>query len=319
MPGLVPMLNIHRIFPKIAIIGFGKIAEAIAGGLAPLLDMQNFEVTSPSLCNGTRTTIYPVGLNNREAAKKAQLIILCTKPKDIPVVCREIAPVIQKDAVIMSMGAGISLDTMKENLPYNQFIFRIMTNTPIKQKLSVNAMIHTDNVPAELVAMVKAMLETVGRVVYLKNEAQFHAFTALYGCGPAYMFLILQYLEAAADKHGLMLEDKEFRRECLIQLMEGSAVLLKNEGLTFEKARANVTSKDGATDAAIKNFEKAGLLDLIHNGIDAATSRSEAMGKENAGSKATVSQLSVFKPEVLEAKQTSSEVPNETVSKKFGT
>ena len=293
MPGLIK-LNIHDIFPKISMIGFGNIAAAIGGGLMPLLDMKKFQVSSPSLCDGTRSTHFPVALNNCDAARGSDLIFLGTKPKDILTVCREIAPVLKKGCVLTSMAAGISIDSLQSSLPPGQKIIRIMPNTPVKEQLGIIALAHTANIPSELISMVTAMLETVGQVILLDKEEDMHSFTGLFGSGPAYMFLILQYLEEIADQHGLMVENKEQRRRCLIQLMKGSSVLLENSNLSFEAARRQVTSPNGTTHAGVTRGEALGLKNIVSEVIGAATERSKEMGKENAESK--VSQVSVFKP-----------------------
>lgn len=316
MPGLVKF-SVHSSFGRVCILGLGNMGEALANGLKPMLDMTKFEVTSTKLCNGTRSTSYPVALNNCSAAKKADLIILGVKPKDIPGICREITPVIKKDAVILSMAAGVSLDTMQNNLPEGQPVGRMMPTTTVRKALGVIAL-KTINVPKALVNMLEVMLETIGRVVPLENEEKMHAFTGIFGSGSAYMFLLLQYLEAAADAQGLMLDDKELRRQCLIQLMEGSAVLLKDNNLSFEAARQQVTSAGGTTNAAVTRYQALGLQAIILEGIEAATKRSIEMGKENTN--ANVSQVSVFKPEAVSGKQKSPSV-DESVSagKKFGT
>ena len=158
------------------------------------------------------------------------------------------------------------------------------------------------------------MLETVGHVVPLSNEEEMDIFTGLFGSGPAYFFLILEYLEIIADKHGLMANDKLLRRKCLIQLMKGSSVLLENSELAFEAARRQVTSPNGTTHAAVTSFEKSGLLNLLMTGIDAAAARSKEMGQPAV--LPNVSTVSVFKPGAPKADQ-EPVVPE--ASKKFGT
>lgn len=86
MPGLIK-LDVHAVFERICILGLGNMGGAFAKGLGPLIDMKKFKVTSPSLCNGTRSTPYPVALNNCDAAKDADLIFCGAKPKDVLAIC----------------------------------------------------------------------------------------------------------------------------------------------------------------------------------------------------------------------------------------
>lgn len=313
MPRLIK-LNVHAVFNQIRILGLGNIGSAFASGLAPLLDMKKFEVTSPSLCNGTRSTHYAVAKDNPSAAKDADLIILGVKPKDTPAICKEIKHVLKKDAVVVSMAAGVSISTLQDNLPEGQRIIRIMPNTPVKEKLGVIFLTHTPNIPYELIKMFTAMLETVGEVVHLTKEEHMHPSTLLFASGPAFMFLFLQYLDTMADKHGLMLEDKELRRKCFIQLMEGSAVLLKNGNLSFEAARRQVTSPGGTTNATVTSWEKLGLFDVISEGIEAGIARSKEMGQTNTNP--NVSKLSVFQPRKVVEENSSSIVEEAVASNK---
>lgn len=303
MRGVKEITKLHHLFPKIAAIGFGNMGEALFSGIRDHLDLKKVVVASPSLCAGSRSTSYPVAKNNRDAARAAKLIILGAKPKDIPSVCTEIAPATAKDAIILSMAAGIPISKIQQYFSENQPIIRIMPNTPVKEKLGVIAMCQTLNMSREASQMVYTMLTTVGTVVRLNNEADFDSFTGIFGSGPAYMDLFLECFDAAAEKHGLMVneQDKILRRACLIQLMKGAAVLLENSDLSFAAARRQVTSPNGTTHAAVKKFEAEKFKELVISAVDAATARSKEMGKESNPAK--VSSLTVFKQTSAESNQ----------------
>lgn len=315
MHGAKKVLKIHDVFSKVGIVGCGNMMEAFLRGVGPLLDPKKFVVASPSLCAGTRSTSYPVAKNNRDAVRGAKLVIYGAKPKDFKSIFEEIAPVLGKDVVVISMAAGKSILEMQDYCGMAKRYMRIMPNTPVKEKLGVIALTHTPNIPDNMLKIITGMLETVGYVVPLSNEEEMDIFTGLFGSGPAYFFLILEYLETIADKHGLMANDKPLRRKCLIQLMKGSSVLLENSELAFEAARRQVTSPNGTTHAAVTSFENSGLLNLLMTGVDAAAARSKEMGQPPV-MPTNVSQVSLFKTGAPKADQDSVVLD---ASKKFGT
>ena len=281
MHGVKELVKVHKLFPKLGFGGCGNMVEAFLSGVMPLLDSTKFVVASPSLCSGKRSTRYPLAIDNRDAVRNAKLIFLGAKPKDIPGICEEIALVLDSDAVVVTMAAGIPLNTLQFYFGANQCLIRIMPNTPVKKKMGVIAMSHTTNMSTDIIHMVTSMLETVGHTVLLEREADMDSFTAVYGCGPAYFFLLLECLEAAADKHGFLVTDIALRRACLVQIMKSTAELLENSEVDFAEALRHITSPDSVARAALKIFKNHDLKTVIEKGIDAATARSKEMGQLN--------------------------------------
>ena len=208
------VLKIHDVFPKVAFVGCGNMVEALLGGIGPMLDAKKFVVSSRRLCAGTLSTTHPVAKNNIDAVRGAKLVIYGAKPPSFKDIFEEIASGLDEDAVVMSMAAGKSIAEMQSYCGMGREYVRIMPNTPVKTQAGVIALTYTPNMlndnkmPNAKLQTITGMLETVGLVVPLKNEEEMDIFTGLFGSGPAYFFLILQYLETIADAHGLMTDNK---------------------------------------------------------------------------------------------------------------
>ena len=157
MRGVNELSKIHAVFSKVGIIGCGNMVEAFLRGVGPLLDRTKYIVASPSLCAGSRSTTHPVAKSNSDAVQGAKLVIYGAKPKDFGNIFAEIAPVIDTDAVVLSMAAGISIGQIQHHCGSQQAAIRIMPNTPVKEKLGVIALSHTSNIPGETIQLITAM------------------------------------------------------------------------------------------------------------------------------------------------------------------
>jgi pyrroline-5-carboxylate reductase len=123
-------------------------------------------------------------------------------------------------------------------------------------------------------AWAESVLGSVGTVVRV-DEKLLDAVTAISGSGPAYIFLVAEALMSSAVGAGL---SPEIANALVRQLLVGSAKLLQQSAETPAQLRANVTSPNGVTAAAIQALEQAGIRDAIEATVQAAMSRSREMG-----------------------------------------
>ena len=122
------------------------------------------------------------------------------------------------------------------------------------------------------------LFRATGLCTWIADEALMNTVTALSGSGPAYVFLLCEAMQAAAEKQGL---PKETAQALAVQTFVGAAKMLSESGETPDVLRQRVTSPNGTTHAAVTVFEQGGLRLLVQTALDAATERGKALSKEN--------------------------------------
>lgn len=195
------------------------------------------------------------------------VIVIAVKPIDVTEIAKNISEKISSDTLIVSIAAGISLSSLSEML--NDFpIVRAMPNIAASLALSATAMSCSPELSEGNEMRARQVLEALGTVIRV-NEEQMNIVTAVSGSGPAYFFLLAQYLTEAAQEFGL---SSEIAHQLVVQTLLGSAALADGNG-SFSVLRESVTSPGGTTEAAIKKFDASHLDDIIRQGVRAAAQR----------------------------------------------
>lgn len=266
---------------KIAILGAGKIGEALISGLvASGVDPRTLVATTRSEARAAHlrdTYGVDVETDNRVAVADADAVVLCVKPAQIVAVLEEVSEELDDAddaAVIISMAAGVTLAAMEEAVASaGAPIVRVMPNTPMLVGKGVLAVAYGRYVTDEQREQVRAMLSAAGKVVEV-DEKQMDAVTAVSGSGPAYFFLLTEALIDAGVSLGL---PRELATELATATAAGAGTMLEADpdpvGL-----RAGVSSPAGTTVAAIREFEESGLRGAVYRAAAASASRSAAMG-----------------------------------------
>ncbi|MFE8071293.1 pyrroline-5-carboxylate reductase [Marinobacteraceae bacterium S3BR75-40.1] len=268
--------------PAISFIGAGNMASAILGGmLAGPFDAQGIWVSAPEDSHLQRVR-NQFGVNtttdNKHCASQADIIILAVKPQILRDVCQEIASVVQNTRpLVISIAAGLDTATISSWLGGDLPVIRCMPNTPALVGKGASALYATDEVDGSHRQAAEKIFASVGKAVWVKDEDQMHAVTALSGSGPAYCFLILEALEEAAVEAGI--EPSE-ARQLAIQTMAGAAAMAQDSGEEPAQLKRNVMSPNGVTERAIQTFEDGGLRDLIGRAYKAAQARSREMSEQ---------------------------------------
>jgi pyrroline-5-carboxylate reductase len=256
----------------IAILGAGKIGEALLSGLLrsgvsadELCFSEQYAARAASL-----TATYGVpALSNAEAAA-ADLVVLAVKPADIGALASEIAPALGEKTLVVSVAAGITCAFLEGKLPSGTRVVRVMPNTPMLVGEGMSAISAGTHAGDDDLARAEDLLSAVGRVVRLP-ESQLDAVTALSGSGPAYVFLLVEALIDAGVLLGL---SRQVASELAIQTAVGSSVMLRDSGDTPSQLREAVTSPGGTTAAALRKFEDHGLRAAVSDALEAARNRS---------------------------------------------
>lgn len=273
--------------PTIGFIGAGNMASAIIGGMLDSgFRAGGIWVSAPD--DAHLQTIrnkfgVSVTTDNRYCAQQADVLILAVKPQIMAEVCSDIAPVVQNTRPLMvSIAAGLTADTLDNWLGGGLPLVRVMPNTPSLVGRGAAGLFANSEVSDGQKQTVESIFNSIGKALWLEDENQLHAVTALSGSGPAYFFLMLETLEAAATEAGI---PAETARDLAIQTMAGAAEMAARSEHDPAQLKRNVMSPGGTTEQAINTFEDGGLRPLVEKAYKAAMSRSRDMARELANSK----------------------------------
>ncbi len=269
---------------KVVFIGAGNMAEAIVSGMvaadfcAPekiiMTDIRPEHLADLSEEYGVTTSV------NNGVVENAEIVVLAVKPQILTEVVKEIAPILQKETLLVSIAAGISCANIEAALDGERRVVRVMPNTPAligKGAAAIAAGTHADEADIEVA---EAILQCVGMTVRVK-EKELDAVTALSGSGPAYVFYLLEAMLEAAEEMDL---EKETARSLALQTVEGAARLMKDSGESAKTLRERVTSKGGTTEAAIHALNDENVKGSIVKALKAAHDRSVELSKSQTRS-----------------------------------
>jgi pyrroline-5-carboxylate reductase len=270
----------------ITIIGAGNMgASLLAGLMVNKYPAKALWITDPDTEKlklieqrfHVHTTIH-----NEEAVEQSDVVILAVKPQIISTVVKSIAPLIQeKKPLVISIAAGIREETVQHILGGKAAIVRCMPNTPALIGAGATALYANSFVDKKQHELAESILRAVGMITWLEDEKLMDAVTALSGSGPAYIFLVIEAMQAAGEKMGL---SSEAARLLTLETVFGSARMALESSESVHELRQRVTSPGGTTEAAIQVFEKEKIRDIFLNALKAACARSkelaELFGKE---------------------------------------
>jgi pyrroline-5-carboxylate reductase len=210
--------------------------------------------------------------DNRTVIQSSAIVIYAVKPQVMAEVLGETAGVLDISKLIISIAAGVPLDAIQAVVAKDLRLIRAMPNLCVAVREGATAITAGPHAKPEDVDQAKAIFESVGRCVYLKDHHLLDAVTGLSGSGPAYIFMIIEALTDAGLKMGL---SRPEARELSTQTVLGAAKMLLTTGTHPAELKDMVTSPGGTTIAGLHALEKGGLRALLMDAIQAATLRSE--------------------------------------------
>jgi pyrroline-5-carboxylate reductase len=262
---------------KLAVIGGGKMGEAIVSGLVngALFDPELLIVADPgderreslSETYGIECVAFGSEISHPKTA------LLAVKPQVIREVCEALAATPTFDPLrIISIAAGITTETLQSFFP-DASVVRVMPNAALMVGAGMSAVCvaqGTGRVEGELV---REMFALMGDAVLL-DESLINAATAVSGSGPAYFALFVEELAKAGEKNGLEPSDALL---LATQTLSGTARYLELTGATPTELRQAVTSPNGTTQAALESFEAQGFPSVVATAVKAALIRAEEL------------------------------------------
>jgi pyrroline-5-carboxylate reductase len=192
---------------------------------------------------------------NAEAVAGARIVLVGVKPAMVPDLLREIAPHLAADTIVVSVAAGVTLQTFADVLGADARVIRSMPNTPSTVRKGVTGLAAGTAATADDLALVRRLFETVGAVVEVP-ESQIDALSTVSGSGPAYVYLLIEEFTKAAVGMGFQESDARLMVE---QTFIGATALLEASGEDPAELRRRVTSPKGTTERAVAVLQDAHL------------------------------------------------------------
>ncbi len=265
----------------IVFIGAGNMAEALVRGIldARLSRPSHIRVTDvdQQRLKHFESSYQVTGFeHNAEAVKTADVVVLSIKPDVLPGVLKEVKGYLRRDALVISIAAGIKTRVLETMLGEETRVIRVMPNMPALVGTGAAAFCRGKLATEDDASLVKILFQSVGIIIRVEESA-LDAVTALSGSGPAYIFYLAEAMLKAAQEMGL---DKSTARALTVATVNGAARLLTETGLEPAELRQRVTSKGGTTAAAIDMMEKFHIRDNLIAAIKAARNQSQKLSKQ---------------------------------------
>ena len=267
---------------KIGFIGGGNMASSLISGLiASGHSPQHLWVSdiNPDALKALAENLnVNTSTSNDTVINEVDVIVLAVKPQILSNVAKSAAALIQQNkSLVVSIAAGISQQSLSQWLGADTAIVRCMPNTPALVLTGATALHANARVTVEQRNLAENIMRSVGIALWVKDESELDAVTAVSGSGPAYYFLLMEAMEKAALELGL---SEATARLLVQQTALGAAKIALESSESPEQLRKRVTSPGGTTQRAIETFEQGGFTELVSKALHAARDRSIEMSKQ---------------------------------------
>lgn len=264
---------------KLGFIGCGKMAGAIIKGISGSCSAKNFELIGSEVNSeiaqlaSDRLGIEVIS-DNMELAKRADVLLIATKPAYVLNVLEEIKPVFASDKLLISIAAGVSTSKINSLLP-QQRVVRVMPNTPALLGLGMAGVVKGALATDADAEFVLNLMSTVGKAI-LVDEKQIDIITAISGSGPAFFYQVIEDIARAGEKLGL-----DYEKSLLLatQTALGSAKMVENRGeLTVQNLIDNVATKGGCTFVGISTMKEENSAEMFEKVIADTAQKASELG-----------------------------------------
>ena len=277
---------------KLAFIGGGNMATALIGGLTKRgLQGGHVAVADPSaaqLDKLVREYGIKAAADNADAVADSEVVVLAVKPQQMRGVALGLAPSLAAARpLVISVAAGIPHAALARWLGPGVPIVRTLPNRPALNGFGATGLYAPAAVGAAHRALAESIMAAVSATVWVDHESQMDTVTALSGSGPAYFFLFMEALEAAAHERGL---PQDVAHRLTLETAFGAAEMARRSADSLATLREQVTSKGGTTAAALAVLDAAGLRAIVAHAVAAADRRSAELAAE-FGTRTTASAM----------------------------
>jgi pyrroline-5-carboxylate reductase len=275
------MNNIRRL----AFIGGGNMAAALISGLTKRgLQPKRLVVADPNqdqLKRLVREYAVDTAADNAAAVQGAEVVVLAIKPQLMRAAALQLAPHLAVSRpLVISVAAGIPHASLARWFGAQIPVIRTMPNRPALNGFGATGLYAPANVGAAYRALAEDLMGAVSATVWVEHESQMDTVTAVSGSGPAYFFLFMEALEAAAHERGL---PRDVAHRLTLETAFGAAQMARQSADSLATLREQVTSKGGTTAAALEVLNSAGLRAIVSHAVAAADRRSAELAAEFGG------------------------------------
>ena len=264
---------------NICFIGGGNMAQALIGGLLSR-GLPTTRITVSDPVEQIRHILEEKGIqtttDNVDAIKNADVVVLAVKPQVLATVLQPLKGLLS-DKLVISIIAGAEIQTISDLIGGSQRIVRVMPNTPALVQTGAHGIYASEAVGKQDRELTSQILAATGLTIWLDNEAQIDAVTAVSGSGPAYFFYLMESMIRAGKNLGL---EEKVATALTLQTALGAAQMAITSSNSPAELRKNVTSPNGTTQAALEVFDRAQISQNIQAALAAAQKRSQELAQE---------------------------------------
>ena len=260
-------------------IGAGSMAEALLQGILKKQLARADQIWLTNRSNRQRLEMLRerwrvcVTEEHREVCRNADVLILAMKPIDFETAANVIREHVRPGTLVISVAAGIPTQRIEKLLGETASVVRAMPNTSSSVLAGATAICGGRNVQEDDMVVAEQLFTAVGCVVRV-DEKLLDAVTGVSGSGPAYVYLMIESMIAAAVQLGL---ESGIARQLVVQTVLGAAKMVEETGIDPAELRRRVTSPGGTTMAALQVLEEAGFQSAMMRAIQRAAERSREL------------------------------------------
>jgi pyrroline-5-carboxylate reductase len=204
--------------------------------------------------------------DNCAAVEKTDVVVLAVKPQNLKEVLEELKGHIQPQQIVLSIIAGATLATIRDGLGH-EVIARVMPNIPAQVGEGMSVWTATNGANDDDKETVRGILDALGGELYVKDEKDIDLATAVSGCGPGYIFMIIEAFIDGAVQIGL---PRDMAEQLTVQTVLGSAVLVKQTEKSPTELKNQVITPGGSTEEGLRQLEQGGLSAVIAKAVSSA-------------------------------------------------
>lgn len=265
----------------IGFIGAGQMARALAQGLLQAALVKPNQIVAADALPAAAAEFArlaegsQIANTNRDVAERSQILFLAVKPQQIAQVLADLGPVVGDQHLLVSIAAGVRLESLSAGLGGRGRLVRVMPNTPCLVRESASAFALGPRATAADGELVHQILSAVGQAHQL-DEKSLDAVTGLSGSGPAFIYVLIEALADGGVRMGL---PRTVATALAAQTVKGAAAMVLSSGEHPAVLKDRVASPGGTTIAGLQALESGGFRAALINAVEAATRRSLELGK----------------------------------------
>jgi pyrroline-5-carboxylate reductase len=258
--------------------GAGKMGGALLSAWQRNgLDLGKISVIEPNPSKWLISLIDQGLKLNGKIFQEPEVCVIAVKPQMVKSLLSQSGFIKTANTLFVSIAAGITIQKLNQLLGDGLAIVRAMPNTPASINKGVSCLIQNNITSKEQMTLVENLFSVVGKTIWLNDEKDMDAVTAISGSGPAYVFYLIEVMANAGIDLGL---NSKLAHRLAVLTVSGSGSLAEESKISVDQLRKNVTSPNGTTEAALDILmePKKGLSQIIQKAVFAAAARSKNLG-----------------------------------------